>query len=61
MTVKDLGYIKIDTVNPLHIIINKVDGFIEESIGKKLNVVFLVMKVNKSVKNTKSYAVKSEV
>ena len=35
MTVKDLGYIKINTVNPLHLIINKIDGFIEERIGKK--------------------------
>ena len=36
MTVKDLGYIKINTVNPLHLIINKIDGFTEERIGKKI-------------------------
>ena len=36
MTVKDLGYTKINTVNPLHHIINKIDGFIEERIGKKI-------------------------
>lgn len=61
MTVKDLGYTKINTVNPLHHIINKIDGFIEERIGKKLNLIFLVMKANKHLKNTKSYAVKSEI
>ena len=35
MTLKDLRYIKTNSVNPLCIIINKVNGYIEESNGNK--------------------------
>ena len=28
---KDLSYIKINSVNPLYFIINKINGYIEES------------------------------
>ena len=35
MTVKDLSYLKINSVNPLYIIINKINKYIEESNGNK--------------------------
>ena len=33
--IKDLSYIKIDSVNPLYLIIDKINGYIEESNGNK--------------------------
>ena len=35
MTVKDLRYIKINSVNSLYLIINKINGHIEESNENK--------------------------
>ena len=32
---KDSDYVKINNVNPLHLIINKVDRYIEEKNGSK--------------------------
>ena len=32
---KDLSYAKIDSVNPLHLIIDQINGYIEESNGDK--------------------------
>ena len=30
MTIKDLKYVKISSVNPLYLIINKINGYFEE-------------------------------
>ena len=30
MTIKDLKYVKINSVNPLYLIINKINGYFEE-------------------------------
>ena len=35
MTVKDLSYATINSVNPLYRIINEINGYIEESNGNK--------------------------
>ena len=35
MTVKNLSYAKINSVNPLYLIINKINRYIEESNGNK--------------------------
>ena len=32
MTMKDFDYVKINSVNPLYLIIDKVDGYIEENM-----------------------------
>ena len=32
---KDLDYVNINSVNPLHLIIDKADGYIKESNGNK--------------------------
>ena len=34
ITMKDSDYVKINSVNPLHLIIDRVDDYIEEKIGK---------------------------
>ena len=41
ITIKNLSYVKINSVNPLYIIIDKVDGYIEESNGNKNLTIFL--------------------
>ena len=41
ITIKNLSYVKINSVNPLYIIIDKVDGYIEESNGDKNLTIFL--------------------
>ena len=35
ITIKNLSYVKINSVNPLYIIIDKIDGYIEESNRNK--------------------------
>ena len=40
ITIKNLSYVKINSVNPLYIIIDKVDGYIEESSGNKNLTIF---------------------
>ena len=35
ITIKNLSHIKIITVNPLYLIVNEINGYIEESNGNK--------------------------
>ena len=35
MTIKDSNYVKINSVNPLYLIFNKVNGYLEEINGNK--------------------------
>ena len=35
MTFKDLRYVKINSANPLYLIINKINGYFEEINGNK--------------------------
>ena len=35
ITIKNLSYIKIITVNPLYLIVNEINGYTEESNGNK--------------------------
>ena len=35
ITMKDSDYVKINSVNPLYLIVDKVDGYIEEKNGNK--------------------------
>ena len=35
VTIKDLSYLNINSVNPSYLIIYKINGYIEKSIGKK--------------------------
>ena len=35
MTIKDSEYIKVNSVNPLYLIFNKVNGYFEEINGNK--------------------------
>ena len=46
VTFKDLEYVRINSVNPLYLITNKINGYFEESNGNKC--LTLVKKVVKS-------------
>ena len=44
MTIKDSKYVKINSVNPLYLIINKVNGYLEEiNKNKYLTLVIRVL------------------
>ena len=45
---KDFDYAKINSVNPLYLIIGKADGYIEESNGNKY-LIFVSTDKNKEV------------
>ena len=44
--VKELRYVKFNSVNPLYLFINKINGYIEESNGNK-SLQFLLMEVKR--------------
>ena len=47
ITMKDSDYVKIDSVNPLYLIIEKVDGYIEVKNGNKYVILLLQIKTKK--------------
>ena len=49
ITIKNLSYIKIITVNPLYLIVNEINGYIEESNGNKYFTLVSIDK-NKDIK-----------
>ena len=50
--VKDLGYVKINSVNPLYPINNEINGYIEESTGNKY---LMLVPTNESKSTLKIY------
>ena len=44
--VKELRYVKFNSVNPLYLFINKINGYMEESSGNKY-LQFLLMEVKR--------------
>ena len=57
MTVKKLSYVKINSVNPLHLIIGKINGCIEESNGNKYLTLVSTDEGKEKLKNTKNCGV----
>ena len=52
MTVKDTKYVKINSVNPLYLIFNKVNGYFEKINGNKY---LALVPTNKSKERIKKY------
>ena len=52
MTIKDSKYVKINSVNPLHIVFNKVNGYFEEINGSKY---LTLVPTNKNKEKIKKY------
>ena len=47
ITMKESDYVKINSVNPLYLIIEKVDGYIEVKNGNKYVILLLQIKTKK--------------
>ena len=63
ITVKDSDYVKINSVNPLYLIINEVDGYIKEENGNTyLTLVFTDKNKEVLTKNTELWdGIKNEI
>ena len=63
VTVKNLSYVKINTINPLYLNIDKINGHIEESNGNKCLMLVLTeaKRQRDNEKNPKNCGVKSEI
>ena len=51
ITVKDSDYVKINSINPLYLIISEVDGYIKGKNGRKYLVFDSANEKNKVLKN----------
>ena len=60
VTIKDSKYLKIDSVNPLYLIINKVNGYFEEISKNKYLSLVPTNESKEIIKNMKNCGVKSE-
>ena len=59
---KDSKYIKVNSLNPLYLIIKNVNGYFEEINGSKyLTLVPTNESKEKYLKNMKKYGIKSEI
>ena len=63
ITVEDSYYVKINSVNPLYLIVTEVDGYIKEKNGCKYLVFDSANENNESLKNYKGlwYVIKNEI
>ena len=62
MTIKVLEYVKINTVNLLYLIFDKVNGYFEEfNRNRYLTLVPTNENKGKKIKNIKNFGVKSEI
>ena len=55
MTVKDLSYVTINSVNTLYLINNKMKGYIKESIGNKYLMQVSTDESKGTLKSVKDY------
>ena len=60
MTIKDSKYVKINSVNPLYLIICKVSGYFED-INKNRSLMPVHTISKEITKNIKNFGVKSEI
>ena len=59
VTMKDLKYVKLNSVNPLYLILRKVNGYFE---GININKYLTLVPTNKEkIKNVKEFGVKLEI
>ena len=56
-----IGYVKTNNVKPLHLIINKIIKYIEESNGNKYLALVPANKSKATLKSVKNYGAKSDI
>ena len=59
--IKDSKYIKIKSLNPLYLVINKVNEYFEEINGNKFLTLVPTNENKGIIKNMKKFGVKSEI
>ena len=60
VTIKDSKYLRIHSVHPLYLIINKVNGYFEEINKSKYLTLVLTNESKEKIKNMKNCRIKSE-
>ena len=58
---KDFDYLRISSINPLYLIIDKVDRFIEENNGNKYLTLVSIDKNKEVFKNTQNLGIKLKI
>ena len=61
MTIKDSKYVKMDSVNPLYLMFNKMNGYFEKNNGNKYLTLVPTNESKGKIKNMKKFGVKSEI
>ena len=61
ITIKDLDYVNIHSVDPLYFIINTADGYIEESNGNKCLILASNDKNKETLKIIQNFGIKLKV
>ena len=58
MTIKDLKFVKINSVNPLYLIFNKMNGYFEEISGNKYLTLVPTNENNEKIKKIEELWIK---
>ena len=61
ITIKNLSYVNINSINPLCLIIDKVDEYIEESNGNRYLMLVSTDKNKDTLKNIQNYGIKLNI
>ena len=61
ITMQDYDYVKINSVNPLHLIIGEIDGFIEEKNENKYLTLVSTDKNKEVLINTQNFGIKLKI
>ena len=61
ITVKDSDHVKINSINPLYLIISEVDGYIEENTGNKYLAFASTDRNKKVLENIQSFGMKLNI
>ena len=59
--IKGLGYVKVNSINPLYLIINKINGHIKESNGNQYLTRAPTDEIKDTLKSMENYGKKSEI
>ena len=61
MTIKNFSYVNINSVNPLYLIIDQINGYLEGSNGNNILTLVPTDERKDTLKNMKKCGVKSEI
>ena len=59
--IKEFSYVKVNSINPLYLVLDKINGYIEESNGNNYLTLVPTDEIKDTLKNIKNYEIKSEI